>query len=229
MERIPEIAEDRIRPGVRVKVRFPDMLAGTASHEHLQRSFVITEVEHHERFSSGAGIRVSPAVQVNHPLGDKVWYDSKYFGEANEPDIPVYTKDTVKEVKENLFLPVGDWRDTRTVLGRMEAELEMTYQEYAKTEPWKFADLVIQHYKRLAQPVCAECRKKIIGFDIRCLDCKATLCELCAPRHFWPNGRPKEDNHVCKRTVDQAEGQVRTRDPEGSPQPGKQLPGQEVW
>lgn len=58
-------------------------------------------------------------------------------------------------------------------------------------EHWNIAGLVYEaaaeDYRRLLGS-CVQCKTRLnYATVIRCLDCKATLCEYCAPAHFGPN------------------------------------------
>ena len=96
----------------------------------------------------------------------------------------------------------GDWRDIRSAI-------EAAYSEIGKTAgkdgidraDWDLVDKSIKAYRRLAERTCVNCDKPItFQCEIVCLDCSGPLHKECAPRHFWPNGRPKGSVHQsgCK-------------------------------
>jgi hypothetical protein len=89
-----------------------------------------------------------------------------------------------------------NWTSVREALEHAYRELGL---EMIQTDPgsreypaehWNLAGLVHEHasadYRRLFGS-CVDC-KAALSFHtvIRCLDCKATMCEACAPRHFGP-------------------------------------------
>lgn len=86
----------------------------------------------------------------------------------------------------------GDWRDTR-------AALEIAYKAMGEDHPgniperdWQLAELLKNAFVEQKTYTCVECRKPIqYRTEITCLDCGAPLHKECAPRHFWPKGRPK--------------------------------------
>ena len=85
-----------------------------------------------------------------------------------------------------------DWRPIRNAIEAAYTELGQKVPKNIDKEIWNLVGLSIHHYSHAMQFDCAECRKSLRhGTEIRCLDCKAVLCEQCAPRHFWPNGRPR--------------------------------------
>ncbi len=91
----------------------------------------------------------------------------------------------------------NDWQSVRDALEDAYKELGL---EMVETEPgsrkypdehWNLAGLVRDHvaaqYSRLLGS-CISC-KTSLNFHtvIRCLDCRAPLCENCAPAHFGPS------------------------------------------
>lgn len=85
----------------------------------------------------------------------------------------------------------GDWRDVRAALDLAVADVDGAKPQSHDQRDWKIAAAVVANFRAAQAFVCAECQKPLpYGQEIRCLDCKAALCEGCAPRHFWPNGRP---------------------------------------
>lgn len=88
----------------------------------------------------------------------------------------------------------GDWRDTRSAL-------QIAYQAIGETHPgdiperdWDLATALGTAFVDQRQRNCAGCQKSIpYREEIVCLDCGAPLHKECAPRHFWPKGRPKRD------------------------------------
>lgn len=84
-----------------------------------------------------------------------------------------------------------DWRDTRAALDLACEEVDGAKPDSHDPREWKIVDAAIKHYRAAQAFNCVECKQPIgFGTEIRCLDCKSTLCERCAPRHFWPNGHP---------------------------------------
>ena len=86
----------------------------------------------------------------------------------------------------------GDWRDTRAVLEAGYAAIGETHPGDLPERDWKLAEAMIAAFRDRARRPCAECGKMIdYRAEIVCLDCGCALHKECAPRHFWPNGRPK--------------------------------------
>ena len=85
----------------------------------------------------------------------------------------------------------GDWRSIRNAI---DAAREVLGEPPAGNIPdpdWKLVGLAMTYNDWVSRISCINCQKKLLRYqEIRCLDCKAVLCEQCAPRHFWPNGRP---------------------------------------
>lgn len=85
----------------------------------------------------------------------------------------------------------GDWRDVRAALGEAYRALGEEHTGNLPERDWKLASEVIGSFRDACCSDCVECRKKIeFRCEIVCLDCGAPLHKKCAPRHFWPNGRP---------------------------------------
>lgn len=86
----------------------------------------------------------------------------------------------------------GNWQSIRAAIEAAYTALGREVPKSIPTEDWNFAGLAIDAYAHGMRSTCCECKNKLWPSEtIRCLDCKAPLCEGCAPRHFWPNGRPK--------------------------------------
>jgi hypothetical protein len=85
----------------------------------------------------------------------------------------------------------SDWRPVRDAI---EAAYEVMGEPRKLNIPdrdWQLGGLVIAAYREQNCRTCAECQKLIpYRSEIVCLDCKCALHVECAPRHFWPNGRP---------------------------------------
>ena len=97
-------------------------------------------------------------------------------------------------------LQFGNWQAIRSAI---EAAYRALGRKFDGTgipvEDWNLAGLAIEAYKYQQRSTCIECGEKLWQVEtIRCLDCKAPLCERCAPKHFWPSGRrpltPQERN-----------------------------------
>ena len=83
---------------------------------------------------------------------------------------------------------LGDWRPTRNAIDAAKALLGEP--QAIEQRDWNLVVLAHDHLTQEARPSCVNCRTRIAWHEaIRCLDCKAPLCETCAPNHFWPNGR----------------------------------------
>ncbi|TBW32608.1 hypothetical protein EYW49_21970 [Siculibacillus lacustris] len=85
----------------------------------------------------------------------------------------------------------GDWRDTRAVI-------EAAYEGIGESHPgniprrdWNLVERALEKFKALSGRTCGECGQPIaFRAEIVCLDCGVALHKGCAPRHFWPAGRP---------------------------------------
>jgi hypothetical protein len=89
----------------------------------------------------------------------------------------------------------GDWRPIRNAIEAAYRELGEDVPSSIPERDWNLAGLSITLHERASMPRCTECKEPFDNWHavIRCLDCKAPLCERCAPRHFWPNGRPASE------------------------------------
>lgn len=86
----------------------------------------------------------------------------------------------------------GDWRDTRDALETAYRVLGEAHPGNLPERDWKLADALKVAFIEQNQRTCAECLKPIeYRSEIVCLDCGCALHKVCAPRHFWPKGRPK--------------------------------------
>lgn len=84
----------------------------------------------------------------------------------------------------------GGWQSIRAAIEAAYKALGREVPQNIPTEDWNLAGLAIDAYAHSMRSSCIECRRKLLNHEtIRCLDCKAALCEYCAPKHFWPNGR----------------------------------------
>lgn len=87
----------------------------------------------------------------------------------------------------------GDWRDTREALQAAYLVLGEDHPGNIPDRDWKLAEALREAMIEQSQLSCVECHKPIrYRAEIVCLDCGAPLHRECAPRHFWPRGRPKE-------------------------------------
>jgi hypothetical protein len=95
----------------------------------------------------------------------------------------------------------GDWRPIRNAIETAYREIGEEVPQTIPFRDWNLAGLAIKAYEQASLPKCVECKRKLDWPSvIRCLDCKAPLCEHCAPRHFWPNGRPNPDAALSSST-----------------------------
>lgn len=88
----------------------------------------------------------------------------------------------------------GDWRAVRKAIEQSYVAMGKQVPSSIPREDWNLVGLAIAAHAFNTRCPCAglRCEKKLYAHEvIRCLDCKAPLCEDCAPGHFWPNGRPK--------------------------------------
>lgn len=86
---------------------------------------------------------------------------------------------------------VGDWQPVRDAIEAAYLAMGTPRSGDIPQREWNLAVLVMSYARHAAMPTCSQCKTRIQPYDtIRCLDCKAPLCERCAPGHFWPNGRP---------------------------------------
>lgn len=84
------------------------------------------------------------------------------------------------------------WQSVRDALEHAYAELGLQMIQSAPSmweypaEHWNIAGLVRDYVMR-HQGACLQCRAPLdFHTVIRCLDCRALLCEACAPKHFGP-------------------------------------------
>jgi len=88
----------------------------------------------------------------------------------------------------------GDWRPVRDAIEAAQRALGKTPTDDIPTDVWNLVGLAMDYHAFSSAPHCVECEKHLFRRTvIRCFDCKAPLCETCAPRHFWPNGRPTSE------------------------------------
>lgn len=82
------------------------------------------------------------------------------------------------------------WRPIRDAVDAAYVALGREPVANIPTEEWNLVGLAIDYYRHANRATCVECGSKLWAHEtIRCLDCKAPLCERCAPKHFWPNGQ----------------------------------------
>ena len=85
----------------------------------------------------------------------------------------------------------GDWRDTREVIEAAYADMGESHPGDIPHRDWDLVDRALVAFKLRAGRTCSQCAGPIeFRAEIVCLDCGAPLHRECAPRHFWPNGRP---------------------------------------
>jgi hypothetical protein len=86
----------------------------------------------------------------------------------------------------------GDWRPIRDAIEAAYGEMGIERGNSIDRRDWNLVGLAMNYAEFASRPACVECKKRLRQHQIiRCLDCKMPLCEACAPRHFWPDGRPK--------------------------------------
>jgi hypothetical protein len=84
-----------------------------------------------------------------------------------------------------------DWISIRAAIEAAYRALGREVPTNIPVDDWNLVGLAIEAYQHASRPSCWDCRARLWPSQIiRCLDCKAPLCERCAPKHFWPNGRP---------------------------------------
>jgi hypothetical protein len=64
--------------GLRVKLANPSMWRGFGCDD-VGAVFTVFDSQRNDRFGSGTGLRVRPAIQPNHSECEMVWYDSAHF------------------------------------------------------------------------------------------------------------------------------------------------------
>lgn len=88
----------------------------------------------------------------------------------------------------------ADWTVTRRAIETAYSALGEPVPNDIPERDWRLVGLALEADRIASIRTCVECRKPIEhGVQIVCLDCHAALHEACAPRHFWPNGRPPRD------------------------------------
>jgi len=84
----------------------------------------------------------------------------------------------------------GDWPPIRNAIVAAYKALGQEAPSNIPVEVWNIAGLAIDAYRHGARSHCIDCHEALWPqATIRCLDCKAPLCENCAPKHFWPDGK----------------------------------------
>jgi CO/xanthine dehydrogenase Mo-binding subunit len=88
-----------------------------------------------------------------------------------------------------------DWQPVAKAVRAAYAELGKAEPEGGiPQEDWNLVAVAISEFKEAQKYTCIHCRTTLERHEeIRCIDCKAVMCESCAKLHFWPNGRPKDD------------------------------------
>lgn len=85
-----------------------------------------------------------------------------------------------------------DWLSIRAAIQAAYKEQGLAIPESIDPHIWNMVGLALDYNRFTSRHKCAHCECLIpTGKEIRCLDCKSTLCERCAPVHFWPDGRPR--------------------------------------
>ena len=78
-----------------------------------------------------------------------------------------------------------DWQPIRKAIEAAYAALGRDRPRNIPVDDWNLAGLAIDAFVHARRPKCIECQTRLQQHEtIRCLDCKAALCEHCAPRHF---------------------------------------------
>ena len=91
---------------------------------------------------------------------------------------------------------LGDWRPYRKAIDAAYERIGEPLQSNIPERDWNFACAVVAAFPDVTKTKCVNCKNDLAWHQaIRCLDCKSSLCETCAPRHLWPNGRPKAPDH----------------------------------
>lgn len=89
----------------------------------------------------------------------------------------------------------GDWRPVRDAIEAAQSAMGIAPTGNIDPATWNLVGLALYYHEFTSRPHCFNCQKQLRQFEvIRCLDCKASLCQVCAPGHFWPNGRPKREH-----------------------------------
>jgi hypothetical protein len=108
----------------------------------------------------------------------------------------LYLKKIMPRLDQNGRVITDNWPPVRKALEAGYEFLKETYPGNLPQRDWNIAVLAIHFYNEQNRRKCCECKKELYGTDdIRCLDCRSTFCPYCAEKHFWPNGRSKEDKH----------------------------------
>ena len=96
----------------------------------------------------------------------------------------------------------GEWRDIRkAVEDAVEIVDGVRPTGSIDKRDYAIVRAAIESFRASQAFACIECGEVVeYGQEIRCLDCKRPLHERCAIRHFWPNGRPREDRRAHDST-----------------------------
>lgn len=88
----------------------------------------------------------------------------------------------------------GDWRDTRAAVEAAYKAMGLPVPASIPRHDWNLAGEAIKAYCEAQKVSCYECHGEPMTPHewIRCFDCNGIVCRTCAPKHFWPNGRPKD-------------------------------------
>ena len=92
-------------------------------------------------------------------------------------------------------IELHDWPPVRKALVKAYEVLGEPVPEGSLPQrDWNLVAVAISEFQEATKSKCMFCTKPLEHYQvIRCLDCKAPMCESCAKTHFWPNGRPKDD------------------------------------
>jgi len=89
--------------------------------------------------------------------------------------------------------PIHFYDDWRPIRAALDAAYEKLGRKFTKgggcsTADWNLAVLIYKAVEeKNAKETCVHCQKSYLRYQTyRCFDCKATLCEYCAPEHFGP-------------------------------------------
>ncbi len=91
----------------------------------------------------------------------------------------------------------GDWRDTRAAIKHAYECIAEEHVDNIPRRDWNLVEAAIKADRKALRSTCLQCKTLIpLKQEIRCLDCKSALCEICAPIHFWPpDGRKPASRH----------------------------------
>ena len=85
-----------------------------------------------------------------------------------------------------------NWQAVRASIDAAYTALGRDRPDNIPTEVWNLVGLAIDHRAHAMRATCSTCGRRLWPHQtIRCYDCRAALCEACAPKHLWPKGRPR--------------------------------------